>query len=282
MKQAAAVVLVFALFAAMVAARQAQTNAPPQTPRPAAAKREPQMAPGGKWRVHDESRPRPPSVTPATGVPAETPGRPPSDAVVLFDGKDLSHWTAFVKNQFAEPQWKVENGYMEVVPGTGHLVSKEKFGDAQYHIEWAAPAEVKGSGQGRGNGGVFLMRRYEVQVLDSWQNQTYADGQAAAVYGQYPPLVNASRKPGEWQSYDVIFEAPRFEGEQQVKPAYLTLIHNGVVVQSHVELAGQLTSPRAGAGQREVEDSLMLQNHSGNLVRYRNIWVRKLKPYDEP
>ncbi len=219
------------------------------------------MLPGLPFHVHDPARPRPPVVTPGTQ------GSAPSDAIVLFDGKDLSHWTG---------KWKVENGYVEVAPKTGDLISKEKFGDVQLHIEWASPAQVKGNSQGRGNSGVFLQGRYEVQVLDSFENPTYADGQASAVYGQWPPLVNASRKPGEWQAYDIVFESPRFEGETVVKPAFLTVIHNGVLVQNHREAMGPtMHKELAKYVPQPAEDSLKLQDH-GNPVRYRNIWIRRI------
>ncbi len=172
------------------------------------------MLPGLPYRVHDPARPHPAVVTPAA-----QPGGAPSDAIVLFDGKDLSHWTSAKLDPVrpvAGPEpagWKVENGYMEVA-GRGDIATQEKFGDIQLHVEWAAPAEVRGNSQGRGNSGIFLQGRYEVQVLDAFQNPTYADGQAGAIYGQWPPLVNPARKPGEWQSYDIVFEAPRFAGEQ--------------------------------------------------------------------
>ncbi len=220
------------------------------------------MLPGLPFHVHDPARPRPPVVTPGTQ------GSAPSDAIVLFDGQDLSQWMP--------SKWKVEKGYVEVTPHAGDLVSKQKFGDVQLHIEWAAPAEVKGNSQGRGNSGVFLQGRYEVQVLDSFENPTYADGQAGAIYGQWPPLVNAARRPGEWQAYDIIFEAPRFEGEKLIKPAFLTVIHNGVLVQNHREVMGP-TKHRELAKYvpQPAEDSLKLQDH-GNPVRYRNIWIRKI------
>jgi hypothetical protein len=221
------------------------------------------MLPGLPWHVHDPARPLPPVVTPAA-----QPGGAPSDAVVLFDGKDLSKWES--------PAWNVEDGYMEVIPGKGDLVSKEKFGDVQLHVEWATPAVVRGNSQGRGNSGILMQGRYEVQVLDSYENRTYADGQAGAVYGQWPPLVNASRKPGEWQTYDIIFEAPRFEGEKLTKPAHLTVIHNGVLVQLHQEVMGPTMHRQlAKYVPQPAEDSLKLQNH-GNPVRYRNIWIRRI------
>ena len=167
------------------------------------------MLPGLPYHVHDPSRPHPPVVTPAA-----EPGGAPSDAIVLFDGKDLSKWSGHPSSitragQAGPAEWKVESGYIEVVPGTGDISTKEKFGDCQLHVEWAAPAEVKGNSQARGNSGVLLMGRYEVQVLDSFDNPTYADGQAGAIYGQWPPLANPARKPGEWQIYDIVFEAPR-------------------------------------------------------------------------
>jgi hypothetical protein len=227
---------------------------------------------GQKWRVHDIKRPHPRVIQ---------PGPPPSDAVVLFDGKDLSKWMMQNREgQISPPGWKVENGHMEVVRGTGHLVTKEKFGDCQLHIEWATPAEVHSSSQERGNSGVLLMSRYEIQVLDSFQNLTYADGQAAAIYGQFPPLVNASRGPGQWQTYDIVFEAPHFEAEKLVKPAYATVFHNGVVVHHRQEMLGPMKHRVATSYEpHAAAEPLMLQNH-GDPVRYRNIWIRPLGSYD--
>jgi hypothetical protein len=227
--------------------------------------------PGGKWRVHDVNRPRPETVTPGVGT------APPSDAIVLFDGKDFSHWVTMVKGVPAPPKWKLGGGYMEVVPHSGSIQTKEKFGDMQLHLEWATPAKVEFRSQDRGNSGVLLMTRYEIQVLDSYNNPTYADGQAAAIYGQTPPMVNASRPPGEWQTYDIFFEAPRFEGEKLIKPAYVTVVQNGVLVQNHRELIG--TTPHAQLGTYKAhpaEEPLELQNHNTS-VRFRNIWVRRLQ-----
>ncbi len=227
--------------------------------------------PNGKWRVHDVSRPRPAVVT-----PGEKPGLPPSDAIVLFDGSGFSHWATMVKGQPTEPKWKLQDGYMEVVDHAGGIQTRESFGDMQLHVEWASPAEVKGKSQERGNSGVLLMGRYEIQVLDSYDNPTYADGGAASVYGQYPPLVNVCRKPGEWQTYDIFFEAPRFEGDKLAKPAYVTVVQNGVLVQNHVQILG--TTPHAKLGTytpHPAELPLALQNHHG-AVRFRNIWVRRL------
>jgi len=230
--------------------------------------------PGSKYRVHDADRPHPRVV-----VPGAKPGDPPSDAIVLFDGTDLSGWVS-VKDG-GEAKWKVEDGYMEVVPGTGNIRTKEEFGDCQLHIEWAAPAEVRGESQGRGNSGVFLMGLYEIQVLDCYENPTYADGWTAAIYGQYPPLVSACRKPGEWQTYDIIWEAPRFEGDKLVRPAYLTLIHNGVVVHNHTALFGRTGHKRMPSYQPHPPvGPLMLQDH-GDPVRFRNIWYRVLTDYDQ-
>jgi hypothetical protein len=228
--------------------------------------------PNQPWRVHDALRPNPPVVTPG---PADRCGAAPSDAVVLFDGANLDHW----QNPKGGPAgWKVENGYVEVVAKAGNLVSRDRFGDCQIHLEWAAPAAVKGESQGRGNSGVFLMGQYEVQVVDSFENPTYADGQAASVYGQFPPLANASRPPGEWQTYDLIFEAPRFSADGKLeKPAFVTVLHNGVLAQHRREIIGRGThkvvatyAPHGPTG------PLSLQDH-GNPVRYRNIWVRPLK-----
>ena len=235
------------------------------------------MLPGGKWHVHDSERPNPPIITPGTCSTQDKVGTAPSDAVVLFDGKDLSHWQSTAKGQAVEPKWKVEDGCMVAEKGAGSVFSKESFGDIQLHIEWSAPTPAAGSGQGRGNSGVIIMGKYEVQVLDSYDNVTYADGQAGAVYGQYPPLVNACRKPGEWQSYDIIFEAPKFGADQKlVKPAYVTVHHNGVLLHNHREIIGAMAYKKlATYSFHEPELPLMLQFH-GNPVRYRNIWVRKL------
>lgn len=242
--------------------------------------------PGGKWRVHDPDRPHPRIVTPGTYSTQEQPGQPPSDAVVLFDGTDLSKWQAEGvgpdKGKTVPAQWKVENGYFEVAPNTGSVFTKEKFGDVQIHIEWTSPAKIEGASQGRGNSGVLIMGLYEVQVLDSYGNVTYADGQAGAIYGQYPPLVNAVRRPGEWQAYDIVFEAPRFEGETLVRPAYLTVFLNGVLLHHHKASLGPMRHRVLTQYQsHDRELPLMLQAH-GNPVRYRNIWVRRLRDYDQP
>jgi hypothetical protein len=219
-----------------------------------------------QYKPGDMMRPRPKVVDPGTTTPADQPGKPPADAIVLFDGTSLnSEWTHGGKDP--EPKWKVENGYAEVKGG--NLLTKRKFGDCQVHIEWAAPKEVKGSGQGRGNSGVYLGQFGEVQVLDSFNNDTYPDGQAAALYGKLPPLVNASRKPGEWQVYDIIAELPKVEDGKVTRPGRITVLHNGVLVHHAVEFPGKFG-----------EFNILLQDH-GNPVRYRNIWVRKLGEYDD-
>lgn len=229
------------------------------------------MLPGLPFHVHDPKRPHPQVVTPAAQA-----GGAPSDAIVLFDGKDLSQWHS------AKGPWKIANGYFEVVPGAGDLTTQQKFGDVQLHVEWAAPVEIRGNSQNRGNSGIYLQGRYEVQVLDSYQNPTYADGQAGALYGQWPPLANATRKPGEWQSYDIVFEAPKFEGGKLEKPAYATVFLNGVLLHNRKELMGP-TVHRALAKyvEQPAEDSLVLQDHQ-QPVRYRNIWIRRLHGYDQP
>jgi hypothetical protein len=208
--------------------------------------------------------PEPPVVDPGSS------GGPPSDAIVLFDGKSLAKWRT-AKGE--EAKWRVEDGYAEV-NGTGYIFSREEFGDIQLHVEWAAPAEVKGEGQGRGNSGVYLMGRYEIQVLDCYQNKTYPNGQTAAFYGNAAPLVNACRKPGEWQTYDIIFHAPKEMPGGSAQPGSFTVLHNGVLVQDHIPVKGPPTmaAPLKGLG---PTGPLVLQDH-GNAVRYRNIWVRRL------
>jgi hypothetical protein len=234
------------------------------------------VLPGQRWRVHDIDRPRPRAVDPGSASTQERPGRPPSDAIVLFDGKDTSRlvWPA--------RGWKLENGYLEIAGKGQDLVSRESFGDIQLHVEWMAPPNPQRAGQWRGNSGVILMGRYEIQVLDSYDAATYADGQAASMYGQFPPLVNASRKPGEWQSYDIIFEAPRFEGDKLIKPPIVTVLHNGVLVHNHQAFIGQMAhrihKPFEPHG---PEAPLVIQNHDVP-VRYRNIWLRRIGGYDEP
>ncbi len=237
------------------------------------------LLPGGKWHVHDGTRPQPKIIAPGTASTAEMPGRPPSDAVILFDGKDLSKWEGPGGKPAA---WKVENGCMEITPKSGGVSTKESIGDCQLHIEWSAPNPPKGIDQSRGNSGVLFFNKYEVQVLDSYENKTYPDGQAASIYGTYPPLVNAMRKPGEWNVYDILFTVPRFEGGKLVKPGYFTVMHNGVVVHNHAELLGDslhrqlpVSTPPPPRG------PLFLQDH-GSPVRYRNIWYRELKDYDQP
>ena len=233
--------------------------------------------PGQEWRVHDKDRPEPSIVDPGTSSTPDRPGKAPSDAIVLFDGTDLSQW---VDGKGEPAKWKVENGYAEV-NGTGSIKTKESFGSCQLHVEWAAPAEVKGESQGRGNSGVIVMTAYEIQVLDSFNNRTYSDGQAGAIYGQYPPLVNASRGPGEWQVYDIVFEAPEFDSERVVKPAYVTVLHNGVIVHNRTEVVGHVAHKDPAVYSPHPEKMpLLLQDH-GNPIRFRNIWIRPLTYYDE-
>lgn len=204
---------------------------------------------------------------PTTITPGEN-GGPPSDAIVLFDGRELAQFNGGEK-------WLIEDG-VATVHGGG-VASKQAFGSCQLHVEWAAPAEVKGSGQGRGNSGIYLQGRYEVQILDSYENKTYYDGQAGAIYKQWPPLVNACRKPGEWQTYDIIFDAPQFDDQGHVlKPAYLTVLQNGVLVQNHAELQGSTAWDRAPAYEAHPDKlPLSIQDH-GNPVRFRNMWIREL------
>jgi len=202
-----------------------------------------------------------------------TSGGPPADAIVLFDGKDMSAWKD-------ADDWQVSDGAVTVNPrDKPYAESKQAFGDCQLHVEWAEPEVVRGSGQGRGNSGVFLMSKYEVQVLDSYGNKTYFDGQCGAIYKQYPPLVNVSRKPGEWQTYDIVFEAPKFDFNGKVtKPAYITVLQNGVLVQNHVEILGSTAYDKPAAYEPHPEKApLQLQNH-GNPVKFRNIWIREIAP----
>lgn len=225
-----------------------------------------------QWPVHDMTRPQPPVVTPG---PAGPPVPPPSDAVVLFDGRGLAGWTD-AKGQPAK--WKVEDGFMEVVPKSGAIRTARGFGDCQLHVEWMAPSPARGSGQDRGNSGVFLMDLYEVQVLDCYGNTTYADGMTAAIYGQYPPLVNACRPPGEWQAYDIVFHRPRFDADGRVlAPARMTVFHNGILVHDNDVLTGP-TAHKARPPYKAHADRLpiSLQDHD-HPVRYRNIWLRELE-----
>ena len=201
-------------------------------------------------------------------ISPHTPGEPPSDAIVLFDGTDMSQW-------HGGQRWIIEDGAATVAGGG--VTSKQAFGSCQVHLEWASPEKVKGEGQGRGNSGIHLMGHYELQILDSYENETYPDGQAAAIYKQQPPLVNVCRAPGEWQSYDIIFNAPKFSDDGTVeRPATMTVLHNGVLVQNHFELTGETAWHKPPAYTKHADKlPLKLQFH-GNPVRFRNIWVREL------
>ena len=231
----------------------------------------------GRWLIHDVNRPAPPVITPGTESTQSQAGQAPSDAIVLFDGTDLSGWTS--GDGKSPAKWIVRDGYMEAVKRSGPVKTKQKFGSCQLHVEFATPSTVRGSGQGRGNSGVFLMDTYEVQVLDSYDNETYPDGQCAALYGRAVPLINACRGPGEWQSYDIIFHRPIFKGNEVLKKATFTVFHNGVLVHDHVVLQGgtDWRGKHAISDYEPHEDRLpiMLQGH-GNPVRFRNIWVREL------
>ncbi|HNQ90182.1 MAG TPA: DUF1080 domain-containing protein [Verrucomicrobiota bacterium] len=228
-----------------------------------------------QWIGHDRTRPLPRVVEPGSASTQDQPGKAPADAIVLFDGTSIAPWVAMN----GEPtRWIVKDGAMECVPGSGYIRTLQCFGDAQVHVEFATPAQAEGSSQGRGNSGFFLgMTRYEIQILDSYNNPTYADGSCASVYNQYPPLVNASRPPGQWQSYDLVWTAPRFTPDGALQsPARLTLLHNGVLVHHNAELIGNTGWVTRGPYHPHPEKlPLCIQDH-GNPVRFRNIWVREL------
>ena len=228
----------------------------------------------------DPSGPVPQKVT---GI---VDGKPPSDAVILFDGINMDSWEHVRSGESSK--WIVEDGVLTVANGTGTLVSKQSFGDIQMHIEWMPSAIIKGAGQSRGNSGIFMQALFEIQMLDSWENPTYVNGQAGSVYHQYPPLVNASRPPGEWQAYDIVFKAPTYNRDGELEsPAYITLIHNGVLVLNHVEILGstfpEVPEYRAVCEPYEIQKTmdctgklpLLLQDH-GQVVSFRNIWLREL------
>ena len=225
------------------------------------------MAQEWKPQLTEYYEPVPPVVTPGNGT------APPSDAVVLFDGSDLSAW----ENGKGEPAgWMIEGDAVTVVPGTGIIKTKEAFGDIQLHIEWRAPSEFEGPGQDKGNSGVYLQERYEVQVLDCHENDTYVNGMTASVYKQYPPMVSACKPTGEWHTYDIIYRAPRFNEDGSLfKEATLTLLHNGILVQDHVTIQGNTEYIGLPSYTAHGDGSIILQDH-GNPTSYRNIWLRKL------
>ncbi|HEY3864219.1 MAG TPA: DUF1080 domain-containing protein [Verrucomicrobiae bacterium] len=237
------------------------------------------MLPSGKWHVHDPARTRPPVVTP--GATFSDGAAPPADAIVLFDGNDLSHWES---DKGGEAKWTVRQDYMEVKPHSEGIHTKEKFGDFQLHLEFAEPVKVVGDSQERGNSGVFLQGIYEVQVLDCFDNPTYPDGQCGAVYGQSPPLVNACKKPGQWQAYDIIFEAARWnENHELVRPASVTVIQNGLLLHNKQAILGPTGHKTLAKYKKQLPDegSLALQDH-GNPVRFRNIWIRRIHEEEQP
>lgn len=219
-------------------------------------------------KVSEIYEPKAAKITPGAAV-----GEAPSDALIIFNGKDLGEWTSL---DGSPAKWEVKDGAMTVVRGTGDVKTKRTFGDVQLHIEWRAPSEIVGEGQGRGNSGIFLQERYELQVLDSYESQTYSNGQAGSIYKQHVPLVNATRKPGEWQTYDVIYTAPRFsENGRFVSPAYITVLHNGVLIQNHTAIWGPTEYKGLPVYMSHGKASIKLQDH-GNPVSYRNIWIREL------
>jgi hypothetical protein len=234
------------------------------------------MQPDGKWHVHDPARPQPPVVTPGTFSETATP---PGDAVVLFDGKDLSQWR---DKKTGEPApWRIEDGAM--VSAKGDIVTTNQFGDIQLHLEFREPTPPKDSGQGRGNSGVFFMGQYEIQVLDCCNNKTYADGATGGIYGQHPPLANACRPPGEWQTYDILFNVPHFGSNGEVlSPGYVTVFHNGVVTQNHQAIRGATNWKSPGKYTPHGPTGPIALQYHNNAVAFRNIWVRPLPVVNEP
>lgn len=254
-----------ALPAAMAAARDEAIEGFKDTP----------LIPGTSWHVHDPDRPQPRVVVPGATFSHLAPA--PSDAVVLFDGTDLSRWETA---KGGKPGWKVAEGYAEIVGGSGSIRTRDRFADFQLHIEFCAPAmsDPAKKGQGRGNSGILMNGLYEIQVLDSFQSKTYPDGQAGALYGQSPPAANAAKPPGQWQTYDIVFESPRWnERGELVKKASATVIHNGVVLHNRREYTGPTPYRAVGryGAPHAPEVFIELQDH-GDAVKYRNIWLRSM------
>ena len=237
------------------------------------------LIPGTPWHVHDPDRPRPHVVITAPTFSHNASA--PSDAVALFDGKDLSKWRT---DKGTDPTWKVENGYMEVAGKSGNIFTRDEFESFQLHLEFATPTKVEGNSQGRGNSGIFIHGVFEVQVLDSYENPTYPDGQLGGLYGQTPPLANPAKKPGEWQCYDIIFAAPKFDTDGKLtQKAAVTVILNGVVLHHRREYTGN-TPHKENGSYKDIKSSrgvIGLQDH-GNPMRFRNIWIRPLGEYDKP
>ena len=235
------------------------------------------LQPDGQWHVHDPARPQPPVVTP--GATFSDNAAPPSDAIVLFDGKDLAQWRD--KRTGGPVAWTVADGV--ATSAKGDIVTTNQFGDLQLHLEFREPTPPKGDGQGRGNSGVFLMGQYEIQVLDCYHNKTYADGATAGIYGQHPALVNAFRPPGEWQTYDIIFNVPHFDADGKlVSPGYVTVFHNGVVAQNHQAIRGATNWKSPGKYTPHGPTGPLALQYHNNSVSFRNIWVRPVPVVNEP
>jgi hypothetical protein len=260
--RATLLVVVLVAAGAAMAAKKTELTRPEPTNKSDGFTNTP-ILPGTKWHVHDPNRPRPKWVQPKyDGKPVA----PPADATVLFDGKDMSKWT--------NKAWKLVDGAMQATKKS--QTSVDQFGDIQLHVEWQIPPKLKGHGQGQGNSGIYLMGKYEIQVLNSYDNRTYADGQAAAMYGQNPPMVNASRKPGEWQCFDIHFKAPVFKDGKLVEPAFVTVYHNNVLVHDNAKFLGATVWRKVATYRPHgPKGPISLQAH-GNPVRYRNIWIRPL------
>jgi hypothetical protein len=236
------------------------------------------LQPNGRWHIHDGTRPQPRVVRPGEAAGTKPAGAPQDAIVLLGSGNDRSAWRMLDGSPVT---WAMNNGVLET--GKGFIRTTAEFTDLQLHVEFATPSAVVGDSQGRGNSGVFLGGKFEIQVLDSYQNPTYPDGQASAMYGQYPPLVNASRAPGEWQTYDVVFTAPRFTASAKLDaPAVVTVFHNGIVVHNATPFWGPTAHRKIDPYEpATAKGPISLQDH-GNPVRYRNIWIRPLEGYDEP
>jgi hypothetical protein len=263
---------------------QAQTSSTPATPKPkikeividgVAGFQDTPMQPDGQWHVHDPARPQPPVVTPGSFSEKATP---PADAIILFAGKDLSQWTDKSGNP---APWTVQDGV--AVSAKGDIVTTNKFGDIQLHLEFREPVPPKESGQGRGNSGVFFMGQYEIQILDCYNNKTYADGATAGIYGQHPALVNVCRPPGEWQTYDIIFNVPHFGTNGEVlSPGYVTVFHNGVVTQNHQAIRGATNWRTPGKYTPHGPTGPIALQYHNNSVSFRNIWVRPVPVVNDP